>query len=190
MATMQPGSGGILSSALARNWWLLLLRGLAAIAFGVIALVWPGSAILALIFVWAVYAIADGVFSLAGAIAGREHSVGPRWWLVVVGLLGIGAGMIGLLYPAMAAGALVLLIGFWAVLVGAMQVAGAISLRKEIVGEWLMGLSGVISILLGLAFLFRPAIGALSLVWLIGAYAIVAGICFIALSFRFRRLNR
>lgn len=176
-----------LTHALARNWWLLLLRGIVGVAFGVVALFWPGATLLSLVFLWGAYAIADGAFSLWAAITGRVGENASRWWLAVVGLAGVAAGIIAWVMPGATALALLLLIAAWAIVTGAMQVWGAIRLRKEIEGEWLLGLSGSLSILLGVVLLLQPAAGALAVVWWIGAFAVLMGISYIGLALRLRK---
>ncbi|HTJ56246.1 MAG TPA: HdeD family acid-resistance protein [Devosiaceae bacterium] len=172
--------------SLADGWWLVLLRGIAAIVFGILAFVWPGVTLLTLTFLWGAYAIVDGVVSLWAAITGQTARATPRWWLGIIGVIGIIAGILAFAWPGVVVQALLIYIGVWAIVVGAMEIWGAIWLRREIEGEWLLALTGVLSILFGLAILFQPAAGALGLVWLIGGFAIVIGISHIALAMRLR----
>ena len=176
-----------LTHALARNWWLLMLRGIVGVVFGIVALFWPGATLLSLVFLWGAYALADGVFSLWAAITGRVGEKASRWWLAVAGVIGIAAGVIAWAWPGPTALALLTLIAAWAIVTGAMQVWGAIRLRKEIEGEWLLGLSGSLSILLGIILLLQPAAGALAVVWWIGAFAIIMGFAYIGLALRLRK---
>jgi uncharacterized membrane protein HdeD (DUF308 family) len=177
----------VLTHALARNWWLLMLRGIVGVIFGIVALFWPGATLLSLIFLWGAYALVDGVFSLWAAITGRVGERASRWWLAAAGLIGIAAGIIAWAWPGPTALALLTLVAFWAIITGAMQVWGAIKLRKEIEGEWLLGLSGSLSILLGIVLLLQPAAGALAVVWWIGAFAIIMGAASIGLALRLRK---
>jgi uncharacterized membrane protein HdeD (DUF308 family) len=177
----------VLTQALARNWWLLLLRGIIGVVFGVVALFWPGATLLSLVFLWGAYALADGVFSLWAAITGRVGEKASRWWLAAAGIAGIAAGIIAWVMPGATALALLVLVAAWAIVTGAMQVWGAIRLRKEIEGEWLLGLSGSISILLGIVLLLQPAAGAVAVVWWIGAFAIIAGAAHIGLALKLRK---
>ena len=172
--------------ALAKNWWLLLLRGIAGIAFGILALVWPGITLLTLVIFYGAYALVDGIFSLVAAFTGRARAL-PTWWLILVGIAGIAAGIITFLWPGITAVVLVLLIGAWAVVHGVFEIIGAIQLRKEIDHEWLLILAGALSILFGLLVLAMPGAGALALIWTIGAYAIIFGVIFVILSFRLRQ---
>jgi uncharacterized membrane protein HdeD (DUF308 family) len=171
--------------SLARNWWLLMLRGIASVVFGVLAFVWPGITLFALVLLYGAYALVDGVLAIAAAIKGRGRA--PTGWLVLVGVLGIAAGIVTFLWPAITAFALLVLIGVWSILHGILEVVGAIRLRHEIRGEALLILGGILSIAFGVIVLLQPGAGALALVWLIGAYAIVFGGLFVALSLRLRR---
>lgn len=173
-----------LLAALAENWWLVLLRGLAALAFGVMAFAWPLASLFALVVLYGCYALIDGVIALAAAI--RGGAVAPRWWLALSGLLGIAAGAIALFWPGTAALALLLLIGAWSIVRGILEIAGAISLRKQIDNEWFLALSGGASVLFGVLLLAWPASGALAMIWLIGAYALLFGALLVWLSFRLR----
>lgn len=183
--------GRPLLQALADNWWLLLLRGIAGVLFGVLAFIWPGLTILSLTLLWGAYALVDGGAALWAAITGGggRFSGGSRVWLLAVGVLGIAAGIIAFVWPLATAEILVLLIGAWAVAIGIMQLWGAIQLRKEIDGEWLLILSGAVSILFGLILMFQPLAGALAVVWMIGTFAIAFGIVHIMLAFRLRGLR-
>lgn len=176
-----------LGDFLSRAWWLLLLRGLAAIAFGVLTFVWPQVTLLTLVILYGVYAILDGAFALLGAI--RGGGLAPRWWLAVVGLVGLAAGAVALALPDLTAVALVVIIGAAAIARGIFEIVGAIQLRKTIRNEWLLILSGAISVLFGLAVIVVPGAGALALVWLIGAWAIVAGVLTVALALKLRKIT-
>jgi uncharacterized membrane protein HdeD (DUF308 family) len=160
--------------ALAQNWWLILLKGICAIIFGVLALAWPGLTIFTLVLLYGVYALVDGIFALTAAATGDTAE--PRWWLAIVGIIGIGAGILTFLWPNITAFVLLFLIAFWAIAMGIAEIVGAIRLRKEIDNEWLLAASGVISVLFGLLLLSRPAAGALALITVIGAFAIVHGV--------------
>jgi len=171
--------------ALAKNWWLLLLRGIAAVVFGVLALAWPGLTLLTLILLYGAYALSDGVFAIIAAITGGAPA--PRWWLAIVGILGIAVGVVAFMLPGMTALILLFTIAGWAIATGACQIIGAIRLRKEIDNEWLLILSGAVSVLFGLGVLLRPGAGALALVWVIGTYAIIAGVLYIGFAFRLKK---
>jgi len=177
-----------LLAILSRNWWLLLLRGLLAIAFGVAAFAWPGLTLVVLVLLWGAYAGLDGIMSLVAAIKGGTPL--PRWWLVVIGLLGIGAAVACLLNPGMVGLLFVLIIGWFTIFRGILEIIGAIQLRKEIRNEGWLILSGILSILIGAIFVFRPGAGALAIVWIIAALAIVLGLALVLLAFRLRKHSR
>jgi uncharacterized membrane protein HdeD (DUF308 family) len=181
---------GLALRELAENWWLLLLRGIAAIAFGLLAFLWPDLTLLTLVFMWGIYAIADGILALWAAIASKGGEIAPRWWLAVVGIAGILAGALAFVWPGMTALVLLMFIASWAILIGVLQIWGAIRLRKEIEGEWLLGLSGVLSVAFGVIMFAQPGAGALAVVWLIGWFAILAGCVYIGLAFQLRKHKR
>jgi len=191
---IQPGRPspllGLLLRELAENWWLLLLRGIAAIAFGVLAFGWPGLTLLALTLMWGIYAIADGILALWAAIASKGGEMAPRWWLAIVGIAGVVAGLLTFVWPGMTALILLIFIASWAIVIGVLQIWGAIRLRKEIEGEWLLGLSGVLWVAFGVIMFAQPGAGALALIWWIGSFAILAGCVYIALAFQLKKYKR
>jgi uncharacterized membrane protein HdeD (DUF308 family) len=180
------GPGAAILHGLAKNWWLVLLRGIASIVFGVLAFAWPGITIISLVIVYGAYALVDGLFSLYAAIRG-ETGPAPRWWLAVVGVAGVLAGIISFAVPGVVALWLLLLIGAWAIVSGIFEIVGAVRLRKEIDNEWMLILHGAISVLFGVLLMAMPGPGALALVWVIGAYAILGGVILSALAFRLRK---
>ncbi len=174
----------LLLPSLARNWGVLLLRGIAAIAFGVLAFVWPGVTLITLVFLFGAYALLDGIFAIAAAISGGTRA--PRWWLVIVGLLGIAAGILSFAWPGVTALTLLLFIAAWAIAAGVFQIIGAILLRKEIDNEWLLILSGLLSVVVGIVLLVQPGAGALALIWVIAAFSIAFGVMLVAFALRLR----
>ena len=179
------GLGSAMVHALAKNWWMLLLRGIAAIIFGGLALAWPGMTLLTLVLFYGAYALVDGVLAILAAITGG--TLLPRWWLAVVGLLGIAAGLLTFLMPGLTAIVLLYLIAGWAIATGVFQIIGAIRLRHEIDNEWLLILGGIISVLFGAAMFAAPGAGALALITVIGVYALIIGVLLVALSFRLKK---
>jgi uncharacterized membrane protein HdeD (DUF308 family) len=157
-ASLTPPS---LLAALAQNWWLVLLRGIAAILFGVLAFLWPGLTLASLVLLYGAFALADGVLAVVAAI--RGGGPGSRWWLAVVGLAGIIVGLLTFLWPGVTALVLLVFIAVWAIAIGVFEIVGAIRLRKEIDNEWLLILSGALSVLFGLVLLVQPGAGALAL---------------------------
>lgn len=169
---------------LARNWWLLLLRGIAGIIFGVLAFVWPGITLLTLVIFYGAYALLDGIFAIGAAFRGGEAQ--SRWWLILIGILGIAAGLLTFLWPGITALVLALFIGVWSLVHGIFEIIGAIKIRKEIDNEWWLVLSGVLSVLFGLVMLIMPGAGALALVWVIGAYSIIFGALLVGFALRLK----
>jgi uncharacterized membrane protein HdeD (DUF308 family) len=168
---------------LAGNWWALLLRGIAAVLFGLAALFWPGLTLVVLIVFFGAYALVDGVFAIVAGIRGSE---GSRWLLLAEGVLGVLAGLVAFFWPGMTAMVLLFLISAWAIFTGLLKVVMAIAFRRRIENEWLMGLSGVLSVLFGVVLAVWPGAGLLSLVWLVGIYALIFGVALIVLGFRAR----
>ena len=166
-------------------WWSFLVRGILAVLFGTAAIVVPGITLGSMAILLAFFLIADGIFSFIASLKGRVP--GSGWgYLLVEGIIGIAVGLLTLLRPGVTVLAIVLIIAFWAVLTGILELLAAIRLRNEIKGEWLLGLGGVVSILLGLLFFANPGIGAIAMTWMIGVYALVFGISLIFLGFRLR----
>ena len=172
--------------ALADNWWLFLIRGIAAILFGILALAWPGVTLVTLVLLYGAFVLIDGVSALGAAVMGRT-SKAPRWWLAIVGLLGIAAGILTFVWPDITALILLLFIAGWSVAIGVFQIIGAVRLRKQIDNEWWLILSGALSVLFGVALFLMPGAGALALIWLIAIYAILFGVVTLAFAFRLRR---
>ena len=170
---------------LARNWWALALRGAAAIIFGIIALFWPPAAIAALVAVFGAYALVDGILNLVAAVrAGRS---GQRWGaLLFEGIVSLVVGLLTLFFPGVTALALVLFVGAWSLITGVAEVVAAIKLRTMIEGEWLLALSGVLSIAFGILLFISPLIGAIAIAIWIGAYALVFGALLFGLALRLR----
>jgi uncharacterized membrane protein HdeD (DUF308 family) len=173
---------------LAQNWWAIVLRGVCAVLFGVGAFAWPGITLAVLVMLYGAYALVEGAFAVAGAIMGRRTGAFP-WGVLLAGLAGIAIGLITFMSPGITAIALVYLIAAWAVLRGVFEIVAAIQLRKEIENEWLLGLAGALSVVLGLFLFAAPGAGAIAVLWWIGAFAIVFGVLTIALGFRLRRMR-
>ena len=174
---------------LARNWWALALRGLFAVLFGIMAFAWPGITLGALVLLYGAYALVDGIFAIAAVLVGRPRGM-PWWALLLEGLAGIAVGIMTFAWPGITALVLLYLIAAWAVVTGVFEIVAAIQLRRELRGEWLLALSGILSVLFGIALVVNPGVGALAVIWLIGAYAIVFGALLIGLGFRLRSLSR
>lgn len=175
---------------LQRAWWLVLGRGILAVIFGILALAWPGITVWALVFVWGVYAIVDGISEIGIALRGsRGLGTGGRWVLAILGLFGIAAGIVAFVWPSITALVLAYLIGFWAIVIGVGEIIAAVRLRKEIDNEWLLALAGVLSIVVGALLVIAPGAGVLGLVTVLAIFAVAWGVTLIMLSFRIRRIG-
>ena len=170
---------------LARNWWVFVLRGVVAILFGILAFVRPGITLEALVLLFAFWALFDGILSLIGSV-GAAQAREPWWPLVLIGLLGIAAGILTLRYPGVTALALLLVIAFWSIFRGIIEIVAAVRLRDLIPGEWWLILGGIASIAFGVLLVRYPESGLLAVVWLIGFYAVIFGITQIMLGFRLK----
>ncbi len=165
---------------LAQHWWVVLLRGIAAILFGLMSYAWPGVTLAVLVLIWGAYALVDGIFEVVAGVRARYGS------LILLGILGIAAGVVTFFWPGITAIALLWIIAFWAIVAGVLQISAAVRLRKEIQGEWLWILSGVCTVVLGCLLIARPGAGALSVVWLIAFFAIAWGILLVILAFKLK----
>jgi uncharacterized membrane protein HdeD (DUF308 family) len=183
-----PMAPGALTRALGKNWWLFLLRGFAAIMFGILSLIWPGISLVTLILLYGAYALVDGACALFAGIFGTS-AIAPRWWLVIVGLLGIAVGIATFVWPGITALILLFFIAGWAIATGIFQIIGAIQVRKEIDNEWWLILNGFLSVLFGIAIFVMPGAGAVALFWVIAFYAILYGILMVGFAFSVRKLN-
>lgn len=170
---------------LSRNWWVVVLRGVLAILFGVMALVWPGLTLEVLVMFFGAYALVDGVFAILAAFTNRTGH--QTWWVLLLeGLVGIAAGLIAFFRPGLATLVLLYVIAFWAIATGVLEILAAIRLRKEIEGEWKLALSGVLSLGFGILLLLFPAVGVLTIVWMIGIYSIIFGVILLVLGWSLR----
>jgi uncharacterized membrane protein HdeD (DUF308 family) len=168
--------------SLAKNWWALALRGLAAVLFGLLTFLLPGITLATLVLLFGGYALVDGIFNVIAFFKVVSH----QWALLIEGVIGIIAGMLTFAWPAITALVLLYLIAFWAIFTGIFEIIAAIRLRKVVANEWLLLLMGVVSLLFGLFILFAPGAGALAIVLWIGAYALVFGVFLMVLAFRLR----
>jgi uncharacterized membrane protein HdeD (DUF308 family) len=172
-------------SLYARTWWAVGLRGLLSILFGVLVLIWPEIAVEALVLLFGAFVLVDGVFAIISAVRGRDEH--RQWWLVLLeGIAGVAFGLVAVGWPRITALVLLLLIAGWAIATGILEIVAAILLRRELRGEGLLILSGILSLVLGVLLAIRPQAGAVAFAWLIGVYAILFGVLLIALAFRLR----
>jgi uncharacterized membrane protein HdeD (DUF308 family) len=173
---------------LKRHWWVPVIRGIAAIVFGVIAFTHPVMAIATLVLFFGAWVLIDGIFRIVGAI--RHRASDPDWvWQLVIGIIGIIVGLLTFHAPQVTALALVIYIAAWALMIGASEIVMAVKLRHEIKGEWLLILMGLASIVFAVLLLWNPVAGAAAVIWLIAWYAVVLGILAIFFGFRLRSLR-
>ena len=171
------------------HWWVYLLRGILALAAGLLALVYPGAAILAVTLIFGAYAFIDGILAVTAAV--RMNHADHNWiWLLVEGVLGIAVGIYVVIFPGAAALVLALLLGAWALVTGVLAIGSAVALRRWVPGEWWMLLTAIVSIVFGVAALLNIAVGLLGIAYIFAWYAIIAGVVFLGLSFRLRNLRQ
>jgi uncharacterized membrane protein HdeD (DUF308 family) len=170
---------------LSRYWWAFVVRGIFAILFGILAYAWPGITLATLIIFFGAYVLIDGILLVIKAI-GKWGGRDDRWLLLLEGLLGIGIGVITFVAPGITAVALIFFIAAWSLATGVLEIAAALRLRKEIHGEGWMILSGIASIVFAVLVMFFPGAGALGLLWLIAAYAIIFGVMLVILGIKLR----
>jgi uncharacterized membrane protein HdeD (DUF308 family) len=174
-----------MNDLLQRAWWMLALRGAAALLFGILAIAWPGITLLVLVALFAAYALVTGGAALIAGFQQRKTDKG--WWLVLLlGVIAVAAGIVAILNPAITALVLVLVMGVNALFTGILDIALAIRLRKAIRNEWLLILAGVVSVIFGVLVMIFPGAGALAMVWMVSFYAMLTGVLLLALAFRLR----
>jgi len=174
-----------LAAEMSHYWWMIGLRGLVAVIFGVVAFLRPGMTLLALVLLFGAYALANGVLELIHAFSAPKGCPRSKG-MIFGGLISIAAGIVAFAWPGITTLALILLIASWAIVNGVSEIVSAIRLRKLINNEWLLILAGVLSVLFGIVVLVQPAVGVLALVWWIGGFAIVFGVLLMGLAFRMR----
>jgi uncharacterized membrane protein HdeD (DUF308 family) len=177
-------------TVLVGNWWTFVVRGIIAIIFGLVCVFAPSIALLTLVFLFAFYAYFDGILNIIAAFRRTERSQVPWWALLISGIVGLIVGTIALFMPDITAMALLYLIAAWAVVTGVMSIVSAIRLRKQITGEWLLALSGVLAIVFGVLVAIFPGAGALAVLLWIGAFATVYGALLMVLGFKLRKWIR
>jgi uncharacterized membrane protein HdeD (DUF308 family) len=168
------------AAALADRWWAVGLRGIAAILLGIAAFAWPAITLFVLVILFGAYALVDGAFAAVAGVLGRS------WLLIVEGVLGVVAGIVALVWPGITAIALLFVVAAWALVTGVAELAAAIRLRRLIRNEWLLVIGGVASVVFAILLVVNPRAGLLTIVWLIGAYALVFGVILVGLAYRLR----
>jgi uncharacterized membrane protein HdeD (DUF308 family) len=170
-------------------WWLVLLRGIFMVIFGIIALVSPGIALLTLVWLFGCYAILDGISAVMIGIGGRGE---PHWvWMIVQVVVSVLAGVIALAWPGVTALALLFVVAFWAIMLGIGEIGGAFASRKPRSHAWGWTLAaGILNVVFGVVLLAWPASGVLALVWLVGVFTLAGGLALILLAFRVRSATK
>jgi uncharacterized membrane protein HdeD (DUF308 family) len=178
----------LMAADLARNWWLLALRGVVGILFGIGAFVWPGATLAALVIVFGAYVFVDGIFAVVTGIGMRRQL--SLWWLVVLeGVAGIVLGLLTFRSPDTTALVLLTIIAAWSIVTGIFEIVTALRIRTLIANEWLMILSGAVSIVFGVLLIAQPGAGEIAIVWLLGAYALLFGLLTLMFAFRLRAMR-
>jgi uncharacterized membrane protein HdeD (DUF308 family) len=174
------------SQLASHSWGVAIIRGVLSIILGLIAFIFPGIALLALIFVFGIYALLDGITALAWSF--QEMRSGSLRWIALLleGLAGIAIGILAFAWPRETAVVLLYLVAIWAVVTGVMEIATALFSRTGEGPEWLLALAGLISVLFGIFLFTRPLLGLLAVLWSLGIYAIIFGVLLIVRAFQFR----
>ena len=170
------------------SWWVLLLRGAAAIIFGVLTWMQPAASAAALVLVFGAYVFVDGLLGIYTAIKSRQQS--RHWWVVLLwGLTGVVVGVLTVINPAITALVLTIYIGVWALMTGVLQIVAALRLRKEIQGEWVLVLGGLLSVLFGIFVLMQPGAGMMAMLWVLATYAVIFGVLMVILAFKIKKFT-
>jgi len=170
------------------HWWALALRGIVAILFAILAFIVPGVTLAAIVLLFGAYALVDGIVAIVSAIR-AAHGHRPWGAFLLEGVVGIVAGLITLFVPAITLAFLIYVVGAWAIITGVLEIAAAVRLRKHVPGEWLLVLTGVVSVVFGVIVFFAPLVGAYAIAVWLGVYAFMFGILMLSLAFRLRSLH-
>jgi uncharacterized membrane protein HdeD (DUF308 family) len=174
---------------IARDWWVFAIRGIAAIVFGILAFVWPQATLTVLVILFGAYAFVDGIALLVALISGDPIARRNGWAVGLMGVLGIVAGIVTFFWPNATALTLLYVVASWAISTGIIQVIAAIALRRELEGEFWMALGGISSVVFGILLVAFPGEGLVSLVWLVGVWAVAFGISSLGLAYRLHGLR-
>jgi len=169
---------------LRQNWWLIALRGLLGVIFGVVALIFPGATLLSFVLLFSAYMLVDGVFAIVAAVrAAREHA---RWgYLLLQGIASLATATIAFLWPGITVLAFILLIAAWSIVSGCLMLSAAFRIDERH-GRWWLAFGGILSLAYGVLLILAPLVGALVLTWWLGAFALIFGVALIILAFRLR----
>jgi uncharacterized membrane protein HdeD (DUF308 family) len=172
----------------ARDWWVFAIRGVAAIVFGILAFVWPETTLRVLVILFGAYVLVDGIALLVALARGETLARRHAWAVGIMGVLGIVAGVVTFLWPDLTALSLLYVVAFWSIAMGTFQVIAAIALRRELDGELWMALGGIVSVVFGVLLIANPGEGLISLVWLVGIWAVVFGVSSLSLAYRLHEI--
>lgn len=171
---------------LARNWWLVALRGVAAILFGIMAFIWPGTTLTALVLLLGAYFFIDGIATIAHSVSARK--VTDIWWVMLIqGIASVVFGALTLFWPGLTSVLLISLVAVWSIITGILEIVSAVRMRKIIDNEWMLIISGIFSVLFGVLLMVFPLAGAISIAFIVGTYAIIFGIFTLMFAFRLRK---
>jgi len=173
----------------ARDWWVFAIRGIAALVFGILAFIWPETTLTVLVYLFGAYVLVDGASLLVALVRGDAVARRHGWAVAIMGVLGIVVGVVTFVAPGVTALSLLYLVAFWAIATGTFQVIAAIQLRKELDNEFWMALGGVASIVFGVLLVAFPGEGLISLVWLVGIWAVVFGVSSLGLAYRLHKID-
>jgi len=181
--------------AISKYWWVFSLRGIIAIVFGLAALLWPALTLGVMVLLFGLFALLEGLLTVVSSFGKGDEKGG--WTLLLEGLVGLlvcvivllGTSIGSMLWPKVAAVMLVYYIAGWAMLAGLFKIITAFRIRNEVKGEWMLGLNGLVSILVGVILIFRPGAGVLAVAWLIGILAIIVGIFQLLFGLKFRKMD-
>lgn len=174
---------------ISRKWWTWILRGVLAVLAGVVALIWPNISIQAILILLGIYLIADGLLTAAVSILHRRQAA--NWWFFLAeGVMGLVIGFFALVFPHIMAVAVVYLVAFWALVTGILEILAAVQLRRQMAGEWLLLLAGILSLIIGIVFIVLPHAGIVLIVWLLAFYLILFGVLMTVLGIRMRSYRK
>ena len=173
------------AQAIKDNWWMLASRGVLSLIFGLIVLLYTSVALKVFIYIFATYIIIDGLAAVTTAI--RERGFLGRWaWVLFEGILGCIVGIVAFAMPSLIALVFLYVIASWAIMTGIIQVVAALTIRGFAIREWALGLAGLVSIVFGILLFLYPATALLTILWVVGIYAIVFGLLFLVRAFQWR----
>jgi len=171
------------------DWRKLAVRGVAAVLFGLLTLIWPRLTLTALVLLFGAYVLVEGLLTIAAVLGDGPGTRSDRGWLLLEGIVSVLIGVVTFAWPDITAVALLYLIAFWAAVTGGLEIATAVRLRRQVRNEWILAATGVLSIVLAALLVISPGSGALAITWLIGTYALISGALTLGLANELRMLE-